>query len=101
MGDEYGRYRVRVHSALTGALLQEPGGHLDRVYGLSWARDDSFLVSCSADFTAKVRFDIQIRFKNIQMCVACWLGLRVLTAVDVKRAAYRRAALYASQWFIR
>jgi len=45
---------VAIHSAATGALLRELGTHLDRVYGIAWARDDSFLATASSDFTAKV-----------------------------------------------
>jgi WD40 repeat protein len=45
---------VQVYHALSGKLLTTLGHHCGLVYGLSWARDESCLVSASADFTAKV-----------------------------------------------
>jgi WD40 repeat protein len=46
--------QVVLHHGLTGRLRAVLGGHNGLVHCLSWAPDDSALVSASGDFTAKV-----------------------------------------------
>lgn len=54
VGNEHGRYQVRIHSVLTGKLILDLGRHLDRVSSIAWSRDDDILVTSSSDYTAKV-----------------------------------------------
>lgn len=48
------RYQVVLYQALTGRLCWVLGTHSGMVHSMSWAKDDSALVTASADFTAKV-----------------------------------------------
>lgn len=46
--------QVALYHALSGKLRWVLGSHAGMVYSMCWARDDSSLVTASADFTAKV-----------------------------------------------
>lgn len=46
--------RVRVWSAETGELLKQIEDHKKAVNGISWAKDTSYFITASADFTSKV-----------------------------------------------
>ena len=46
--------QVVLYQALTGRLCWVLGSHAGMVHSISWAKDDSAVVTASADFTAKV-----------------------------------------------
>jgi WD40 repeat protein len=46
--------QVVLYHALSGRVLWVMGSHAGMVHSMSWARDDSSLVTASADFTAKL-----------------------------------------------
>ena len=47
-------HRVRLYDTETGAMRHEYAGHHSLIYDLQWSSNDRFLVSASADGTAKV-----------------------------------------------
>ncbi|CAN0554188.1 unnamed protein product, partial [Ectocarpus sp. 12 AP-2014] len=49
-----GRFPIRLIDPETGRCRHELGGHASMVYSLVWSPGDSFLLSASADGTAKV-----------------------------------------------
>lgn len=50
-----GRFPIRLIDSETGRCRHELKGHASMVYSLVWSPGDSFLLSASADGTAKVR----------------------------------------------
>lgn len=76
------RAQVVLYQALTGRLCWVLGSHAGMVHSITWAKDDSAVITASADFTAKVWLlpelpgppsaDLQssalIRHRSGQMC---------------------------------
>uniref|UniRef100_A0A383VQN2 Uncharacterized protein n=1 Tax=Tetradesmus obliquus TaxID=3088 RepID=A0A383VQN2_TETOB len=52
--DADGRFKIVLYQALTGRLCWVLGSHAGMVYSITWARDDSSIITASADYTAKV-----------------------------------------------
>lgn len=63
--------QVVLYHALTGRLRWVLGSHAGFVYSISWARDDSSLVTASADFTAKVWHLPELPAPAVPSAAAC------------------------------
>eukprot|EP00878_Enallax_costatus_P011110 GHUV01011603.1.p1 GENE.GHUV01011603.1~~GHUV01011603.1.p1 ORF type:complete len:1328 (+),score=466.80 GHUV01011603.1:589-3984(+) len=54
LADAAGRFKINLYQALTGRLLWTLGTHEGMVYSINWSKDDSAVITTSADYTAKV-----------------------------------------------